>query len=975
MLCAFGCVVSLALLGSVAAQVPAAAASTQPAAEWIWVAGETRGEQRVALRRSFTLPAAVRSGMLAATCDNRFTLFLDGRRLLAGSDWSKLETTSKLPALQAGAHVLAVEGRNEGGPAGFLLRLDLQLADGSQLRVVSDATWHGRDDVPKVPAWRTGGGDDGFVAVRSFGPSAKPQGPWADPFVPRVATAAETLTVRDGFRVELVRSADLGEGSWVALDFEPSGHLLVAIERGPLARIVADADGTRFVPLPETPTDAMGFVHAFGALWVQGIGARGRGLYRLRDVDGDGRYEESTQMVALGAGGEHGTHAVVPGPDGMIYLLNGNHSPLPAKLAAASPHRHWAEDVLLPRIEDPRGHAKGIRAPGGHLLRISPEGGDAEIVAAGMRNAYDFAFAPNGEAFTYDSDMEWDIGLPWYRPTRICHLVSGSEFGWRSGASKWPPLVTDAWPAAVDVGLGSPTGVVFGTKARFPARYRDALFVGEWAYGRILAVHLTPQGASYTGSYESFVTGKPLSVTDMVIGPDGAMWFTTGGRGGQSGLYRVVYDGAIDAAPTTWSTNAAIVARRTLEKMHRTDAPGTAAQVWPSLGDRDAFLRGAARVALASRPVAQWRADALHETDPVVAVQALLALTRVGDESDRRQALRRLAELPADAADRTASLARLRALAVGMARLELPVDDDLASRLTRQLDPRYPSGDEATDHELLHLLVHLGADVVARGLDRMAAMEVAAALDVAYALRLTTIGWDDALRERFFTWLGTAKTLEGGHSLVGYVEAIERDALARAPIELREALRARAAAPRRVLPDLDALRAAGMRAWTLPELMAIADHASKGRDFKNGAQTYERAVCATCHPFDGRGGNLGPDLTGVASRLSRRDLLRAIVEPSADVSDQYRYETLTLRSGETMVGRVIDERDGSIELAVGPFQAERARVRAADVTSRTTSTVSPMPPGLLGALTAEQVLDLLAFLESGGNPNHPAFER
>lgn len=977
MLSAVGCVLPLLLLGPATQQEPAAAAPAAegPSPEWIWTAGEIRGDQRVALRRAFTLTRATRAGFVAATCDNRFQLFLDGKRLLGGSDWSRLETSSSLPVLEAGEHVLAVEARNEGGPAGFVLRLQLDLTDRSTLHVVSDATWIARDGVPTEPAWRTAPEVEGFAPARSFGTSAKTTGPWADPFAPRVATPAEALTVREGFHVELVRSAGLGEGSWVALDFEPSGHLLVAIEGGPLARITADATGTRFTTLPETPTNAQGFVHAFGSLWVQGVGAHGRGLYRLRDVDGDGHYEESTQMVALGTGGEHGTHAVVAGPDGMIYLLNGNHSPLPAKLAPTSPHHHWAEDVLLPRLEDPRGHAKGIRAPGGHLLRISPEGGDAEIVAAGMRNSYDFAFAPNGEAFTYDSDMEWDIGLPWYRPTRICHLVSGAEFGWRSGATKWPAYSVDAWPAVVDVGLGSPTGVVFGSAARFPARYRDALFVGEWAYGRILAVHMTPEGASYRGNFESFVTGKPLSVTDLVIGPDGAMWFTTGGRGGQSGLYRVSYDGEVSAAPTTWTTTAATQARRALEAMHRADAPGEPTTLWPALANRDPFLRNAARVALTTRPRAQWRAAALHERNPVAAIQALLALVRVGDEADRRQALTRLAELPTEELDRGTTLAWLRTLAVGLARLELPVDDDLARALTARLDPRYPSGDDALDRELLHLLVHLRADVVARGLSRLTGMEIAAALDVAYPLRLTTVGWTDELRVRFFTWLGKAKTLEGGRSLLGYVEAIEKDALALAPVEAREHLSTLAAAPKKVLPDLDALRAAGQRAWTLGELTDMADLANKGRDFADGAQAYERAACVTCHPFDGRGGNLGPDLTGVASRFSRRDLLRAIVEPSADVSDQYRYESITLRNGETIFGRVVDERDGTLEVAVGPFQAERARVKAADIATRTTSTVSPMPPGLLGALTAEQVLNLIAFLESGGNPNHPAFER
>jgi glucose/arabinose dehydrogenase len=60
-----------------------------------------------------------------------------------------------------------------------------------------------------------------------------------------------------------------------------------------------------------------------------------------------------------------------------------------------------------------------------------------EAYAMGFRNPYDLAFNPEGELFTFDSDMEWDVGLPWYRPTRVNHLVAGAEFGWRSGWSTW----------------------------------------------------------------------------------------------------------------------------------------------------------------------------------------------------------------------------------------------------------------------------------------------------------------------------------------------------------------------------------------------------------------------------------------------------------------------------------------------------------------------------------------------------------
>ena len=137
------------------------------------------------------------------------------------------------------------------------------------------------------------------------------------------------------------------------------------------------------------------------------------------------------------------------------------------------------------------------------------------------------------------------MGSPWYRPTRVCHVTSGSEFGWRSGTGKWPTYFPDSLPPALDVGPGSPTGVVFGTGARFPEKYQRALYILDWTFGTIYAVHLKPRGASYTATMEEFVSGTPLPVTDMVVGPDRAMYFTVGGRRAQSSLYRVTYQGAL----------------------------------------------------------------------------------------------------------------------------------------------------------------------------------------------------------------------------------------------------------------------------------------------------------------------------------------------------------------------------------------------------------------------------------------------
>ena len=140
--------------------------------------------------------------------------------------------------------------------------------------------------------------------------------------------------------------------------------------------------------------------------------------------------------------------------------------------------------------------------------------------------------------------------MPWYRPTRVLHVASGGDYGYRNGSGKWPAYYIDSLPPVVNVGPGSPTGVTFGYGAKFPAKYQDALYLCDWSYGKLYALHLAPKGSTYAGELEEFVAGTPLALTDVVVNPkDGAMYFAVGGRNTQSGLYRVTYHGGEPTAP------------------------------------------------------------------------------------------------------------------------------------------------------------------------------------------------------------------------------------------------------------------------------------------------------------------------------------------------------------------------------------------------------------------------------------------
>ena len=456
------------------------------------------------------------------------------------------------------------------------------------------------------------------------------------------ATDAAGLRVLSGFEVELLYSVPLAkQGSWVSMTADPQGRLIVCDQYGHLYRVTPSPLGKTGVDRVETIDvdlgEAQGLLYAFDSLYVVVNQTQGHpsGLYRVRDTDGDDQYDSVEMLHAIQGTSEHGPHAIVLAPDGKsLYLIAGNLTDLPTDIETYHVPKTWKEDLLLPRNPCPSGHNTGRLAPGGWICQITPDGKRWDLISTGSRNSYDMAFNREGELFTFDADMEYDFGKPWYRPTRVCHVTSGAEFGWRFGSGKWPAYNADSLPATLDIGLGCPTGVAFGYDANFPAKYQEALFVCDWTYGRLIAVHLEPNGASYSAEYEDFLSGIPLPLTDVIINPvDKAMYFTIGGRKVQSGLYRVTWKGTAHESDAEVASNADATElrqlRKQLEAYHGPARADALDFLWKYLGHEDRFIRYAARIALEHQDVDLWQARVFAENDPEATITGLLALSRI----------------------------------------------------------------------------------------------------------------------------------------------------------------------------------------------------------------------------------------------------------------------------------------------------------------------------------------------------------
>ncbi len=820
------------------------------------------------------------------------------------------------------------------------------------------------------------------------------------------------LHLPPGFRAEVLYTVPKdSQGSWVALCRGAAGELYASDQAGagifritPAAIGVAGAE-TKVEPIGVELSGAQGLVWAFDSLYAN---VYGKGLWRVRDTDGDGRLDDKQLLIPLGAGGEHGPHAVLPTADGRgLYFIGGNHV-APPKFDGSCGPTNWAEDLLLPRLWDARGHARGILAPGGWIARCDPDGSNVELISTGYRNQYDIALDAHGELFTYDADMEWDLGTPWYRPTRVCHVTSGSEFGWRSGTGKWPAHYEDSLPAIIDLGPGSPTGITFGTGARFPERYQRALFVLDWTFGTIYALHLEPVGASFKATKEEFAWAKPLGVTDAVIGADGAMYFTVGGRGTQSALYRVTYVGDASTAPAPRAELASeVVAARSLrhqlEAFHGRRDPAAVAAAWPHLGSADRHVRFAARIAVEAQPVAEWRARALAEEAPRAAITALIALARQGEPADLDAALAALARLPLTDLSEVELLGALRAHALALIRLGKP-SDARRTELIERLDPLFPARSAAVNRELGALLIHLGAPTavekslalleghesadlptwatlitrndnyggpIAKMLADMPPLE---GIHHALNLRNATVGWDLARRRQYFGFFPRAAQHPGGMSYTGFLENIRADAVATLdPGELRSLASELgqtlvAPAPEGVTPPTGP-----GRAWTMSDaLAALGDGPLRGRNFEAGRNLFHATSCSTCHRFDGGGGAIGPDLSTVANKFSAQDLLEAILEPSKVISDQYAAHTVLAEDGTLAEGLLAEDGDELVVYTRDP-SAPPVHFARSEVKLVKPSPLSQMPAGLVDPLNPDELRDLLAYLLSGGNSKAPIF--
>jgi hypothetical protein len=621
------------------------------------------------------------------------------------------------------------------------------------------------------------------------------------------ADANEVIQTLPGFKVEIVARANRAvQGTWISLTEDNQGRLILgANEQQPFTRLTLD--GTGRVAKNETiytsVSEAMGSEWINGSLYVAGgrgdnlvytksnptfcCEAGDMGIQRLSDPTEDGSFSKVETLLWLdgteGGHSDHGVHDIVPSPDGKyLYMINGNMVYYPEQISPNSPVRFTADDRVVPTLGSAFGngrnqsratpaeaHNAGRYGYGGWIGRMDFNAKDFSLFATGLRNPLHFAFNGDGEIFTYDSDHEPEVGVPWYTPTRVMWVPSAANFGHRSGgdSGKYPEWYEDATPPLYNIGLGSPVGVTFGYNTKFPAEYQKALYIADNNYGRIMAVHLKPLGSGYTvSSMEYFAQPKSLfgntpttahNVTDMLVTKDGSFYYVIGNRGTQAYLMRVTYTGNRPTTKVSYANVDGAAARKVrhdLEALHLTrEDPRAVAAAWPYLGDEDRPIRYAARVALETVSPAAWKARALAETDAATALGGLLALARVGGKESAEQLYAALDRFPLAALPDNLKIRKLRIYEVAISRNGRP-SDAASTRIIADVDSIFPGPTFELNTESSQILAYFDAPTAVPKTMTVIARSRIYQENFAYRYNIRNVktGWTSALRKDYFKW-------------------------------------------------------------------------------------------------------------------------------------------------------------------------------------------------------------------------------
>src|SRR5262245_15959299 len=397
--------VSGVLWSSASGQSARNAPETAP--HWIWhrdssddLDSTSRSGASWQFERSVAIDQPVREALLrvaADFCDVRIEI--NNKAVIILEPYSPTCDVDVTDVVRSGENDIVAKAKAVGGPAAIAISLSLVLADGSRRDVVSDGEW-------LVSA---GTGDKrtavslGPVAAELWGIGRRPATidsfenyeQWRQAIGTPATADKSAFWTAPGFEISLIRQAQADEGSWVSMAFDPQGRITIAREDKGLLRMELD-DKRQSIRRVEAINDDLqecrGLLYAYDALYANANNSKG--MYRLRDSDGDDQLDEVRLLREFPGNVGHGRNDLAIGPDGLIYSIHGD--------AVDVPNR-----AIIDYTSPLREARRGKDTKEGYVLRTDREGQQWELIAAGLRNPFGIAFNLRGDLFTYDADAEF----------------------------------------------------------------------------------------------------------------------------------------------------------------------------------------------------------------------------------------------------------------------------------------------------------------------------------------------------------------------------------------------------------------------------------------------------------------------------------------------------------------------------------------------------------------------------------------
>ncbi len=474
---------------------------------------------------------------------------------------------------------------------------------------------------------------------------------------------------------------DQTEEDHMHLFFSKNGDLLAGSGRGSLKRVKMKGNGriSKIDSLDGVPSGIQGILEAFDSLYV--ISKEKQGLIRCKDIDDNGRYELQETLLPLKINQRDGPYGLTTTEDGLgIYLFAGHGCPVPT-----------------------RAKFPALRAQGGWIARITPDASRIDVFATGLNRAVQGVLNNHGDLFTCDGDAEDEFGLPWYRPGRLLHVISGADFGWRQGTERWPEHFADTMPSIARLGPTPLNSLVSGQKTNFPKEYKDSIFILSKHLGTIARMSLSLNDSGYAAKENLFLHGKGLHPTSATVGPDGSIYFASASPRGTCELFRIRHENPSLDSKKDEKENRFKVQRKRLETFHRSE-PGEIAirETFAGLRSPSFSVRHAARVSLERQPTEGWKELFERETNNRASITASLALARKAP-GHRGAALAKLANLKFGSLLDENQLAYLRAFDLAT-RFKPEPPPELMEIIVPRLEESYPSGNDAIDWELSRVL-------------------------------------------------------------------------------------------------------------------------------------------------------------------------------------------------------------------------------------------------------------------------------